>query len=60
MKANAAVYTPYVRLRITDLATGLYVWNVTYTFGSQTVDDDWVSLNGHFLVEVQCSITAPT
>jgi hypothetical protein len=52
VKANPAVYTPYVRLRLTNVATG-QSGSALYAFSSQTIDADAVLLDSTYLVELE-------
>ena len=52
VQANPAVYTPYVRLRLTNVATG-QSGSALYPFSSQTIDADAVLLNSTYLVELE-------
>ncbi|MEY2559456.1 MAG: hypothetical protein QOE34_2881 [Verrucomicrobiota bacterium] len=52
VKANPAVYTPYVRLRLTNVATG-QSGSMLYPFASQTIDADAVLLDSTYLVELE-------
>jgi hypothetical protein len=52
VKTNPYVYTPYVRLRLTNIATG-QSGSSLYVFGSQTIDADAVLLDSSYLVELE-------
>ncbi len=52
VKANPAVYTPYGRLRLTNLVDGSSGSSL-YVFASNTIDADAVLLDSSYLAELE-------